>query len=75
MYIYVSSSLTDSTNPLNISRHPSLDDIQCLHRTDEYKSFMVNHQCVCVINIQGARNKFPDFLRMGTFIDSTHLKL
>ena len=25
--------------------------------------------------IQGAHNKFPDFFRMGTFIDSTHMKL
>ena len=26
-------------------------------------------------NIQGAYDKFPDFFRMGTFIDSTHMKL
>ena len=25
--------------------------------------------------IRGSLNKFPDFLRMGTFIDSTHTKL
>ena len=25
--------------------------------------------------IRGAYNKFPDFLRVGTFIDSTHMKL
>ena len=25
--------------------------------------------------IQGSLNKFPDFFRMGTFIDSTHIKL
>ena len=25
--------------------------------------------------IRGAYNKFPDFFRMGTFIDSTHMKL
>ena len=25
--------------------------------------------------IQEAHNKFPDFFRMGTFIDSTHMKL
>ena len=23
----------------------------------------------------GSLNKFPDFFRMGTFIDSTHMKL
>ena len=25
--------------------------------------------------LQGSLNKFPDFFRMGTFIDSTHMKL
>ena len=25
--------------------------------------------------ILGSLNKFPDFFRMGTFIDSTHMKL
>ena len=24
--------------------------------------------------IQGSLNKFPDFIRMGTFIDNTHVK-
>ena len=27
------------------------------------------------ILIRGSLNKFPDFFRMGTFIDSTHMKL
>ena len=27
------------------------------------------------IFIRGAYDKFPDFFRMGTFIDSTHMKL
>ena len=27
------------------------------------------------INIRGAYDKFPDFFRMDTFIDSTHMKL
>ena len=27
------------------------------------------------IKLQGAYDKFPDFFRMGTFIDSTHMKL
>ena len=32
--------------------------------------------CVCVhMNLQGSLNKFLDFFRMGTFIDSTHMKL
>ena len=26
-------------------------------------------------DIQGSLNKFPDFFHMGTFIDSTHMKL
>ena len=26
-------------------------------------------------HLQGAYDKFPDFFRMGTFIDSTHMKL
>ena len=25
--------------------------------------------------IRGSLNKFPDFFRMGTFIDSTHMRL
>ena len=25
--------------------------------------------------VRGAYDKFPDFFRMGTFIDSTHMKL
>ena len=27
------------------------------------------------INVRGSLNKFPDFFRMGTFIESTHMKL
>ena len=27
------------------------------------------------IYVRGAYNKFPDFFRMDTFIDSTHMKL
>ena len=26
-------------------------------------------------DVRGLLNKFPDFFRMGTFIDSTHMKL
>ena len=26
-------------------------------------------------NVEGSLNKFPDFFRMGTFIDITHMKL
>ena len=28
-----------------------------------------------ISNIRGAYDKFPDIFRMGTFIDSTHMKL
>ena len=28
----------------------------------------------CYVYIQGSLNKFPDFFRMDTFIDSTHMK-
>ena len=32
--------------------------------------------CVCIyIYTRGAYDKFPDFFLMGTFIDSTHMKL
>ena len=27
------------------------------------------------LKLRGAYDKFPDFFRMGTFIDSTHMKL
>ena len=30
------------------------------------------YECECV---RGTYNKFPDFFRMGTFIDSTHMIL
>ena len=28
-----------------------------------------------IFDIRGSLNKFPDFFHMGTFIDSTHMKL
>ena len=34
-----------------------------------------NQTQVSIFNIRGSLNKFPDFFRMGTFIDSTHMKL
>ena len=46
---------------------------------------MPNHFYTIILNIyelewfsfmvRGSLNKFPDFFRMGTFIDSTHMKL
>ena len=47
----------------------------------EYKTIVMDDEIkkVLIINyssyIQGSLNKFPDFFRMGTFIDSTHMKL
>ena len=40
-------------------------------------NFLVEGPIHSVINYQilGSLNKFPDFFRMGTFIDSTHVKL
>ena len=31
--------------------------------------------CLYILFIRGLLNKFPDVFRMGTFIDSTHMKL
>ena len=36
---------------------------------------MYIYMCVCGGGVRGSLNKFPDFFRMGTFIDSTHMKL
>ena len=38
----------------------------------------IHNQCNYLIlqtKIRGAYDNFPDFFRMGTFIDSTHMKL
>ena len=38
----------------------------------------VNHSglfFIVSLDVQGSLNKFPDFFRMGTFIDSAHMKL
>ena len=36
-----------------------------------YTAKYINTRCI----LRGTLNKFPDFFRMGTFIDSTHMKL
>ena len=36
--------------------------------------FVDVHVCVN-LDLQGLLNKFPDFFHIGTFIDSTHMKL
>ena len=40
-------------------------------------AIFINKECsVSVIeHIRGSLNKFPDFFRMGTFIESIHMKL
>ena len=38
--------------------------------SESFKSFIYN----CVYT-RGSLNTFPDFFRMGTFTDSTHMKL
>ena len=40
-----------------------------------YKYSYIHRYIHRFLNIQGSLNKFPDFFRMGTFIDSTHMKL
>ena len=39
--------------------------------------FMIVKMCTqrMYVNIRGSLNKFPDFFRMGTFIDRTHMRL
>ena len=39
----------------------------------EFNKLFNNHRIY--IYIRGACDKFPDFFRMGTFIDSTHMIL
>ena len=45
----------------------------------ENKQISANYIYLCpkqiAYNIRGSLNKFPDFFRMGTFIDSTHMTL
>ena len=42
-----------------------------MHQT-QTKEFKYRQMCN---NLRGSLNKFPDFFRMGTFIDSTHMEL
>ena len=38
--------------------------------------YIYMHRYICIhIYIRGSLNEFPDFFRMDTFIDSTHMKL
>ena len=42
-----------------------------IYKLNTYSVF----QSYLEIHIRGAYDKFPDIFRMGTFIDSTHIKL
>ena len=49
-----------------------------LHAIIRPSGFRVKGMLLYSVNnhvIRGSLNKFPDFYRMGTFIDSTHMKL
>ena len=35
----------------------------------------INANIFILTHIRGSLNKVPDFFRMGTFVDSTHMKL
>ena len=37
--------------------------------------FLILENRTCLTKIRGSLNKFPDFFPVGTFIDSTHMKL
>ena len=37
--------------------------------------YLCVYECRCIHEVGGSLNKFPDFFRMGTFIDRTHMKL
>ena len=41
----------------------------------EYLFVLLSLSLILDIYLRGSLNKFPDFFRMGTFIDSTHMKL
>ena len=43
-----------------------------IFRNSKYLLFSITERNM---DIRGAYDKFPDFFHMGTFIDSTHMKL
>ena len=52
----------------------SYTNCDCLSFTD-FQIDLAQNVFLLFLFVQGAYNKFPDFFRMGTFIDSTHMKL
>ncbi len=51
-----------------------ITNFQLLFRTMKLNKTILCH-CDYVEGIRGSLNNFPDFFHMGTFIDSTHMKL
>ena len=43
--------------------------------SEQYTHIRSTSYIYIYIYTRGSLNKFPDFFRMGTFIDSTHMKL
>ena len=41
----------------------------------DLSSYLKINNIILQFQLQGSLNKFPDFFRNGTFIDSTHMKL
>ena len=62
-------------NDISMVYIPQKLSICCLF----YKNYAVQNlkylSLTFILSIRGSLNKFPDFFRMGTFIDSTHMKL
>ena len=56
-----------------LDRFYSLENID--NETENIIVSLIRAYIYIYIYIWGAYNNFPDFFRMGTFIDSTHMKL
>ena len=51
--------------------------VKNIQKINNYKDILLSVLSLLLISlhIRGSLNKFPDFFRMDTFIDSTHMKL
>ena len=54
---------------IDLVSHPACVEL------DKYVHCTKHREVTQLIDVQGSLNKFPDFFRMGTFIDSTLMKL
>ena len=61
----------------NILPFFDLSEIICLNVISTLDDYLMPNPIYIYIYIyiRGSLNKFPDFFRIGTFIDSTHIKL